>query len=109
MRAPHRAWGCVAWCAQVDASLVSEGQDADATREYVAELVTQQMACEGFQLRPDQVRRVCTLARACVYVWYACVLWGLQARLSSPTGGVGAAMQGGAGGRGRALLGPLSS
>eukprot|EP00983_Pelagomonas_calceolata_P012365 396142-Pelagomonas_calceolata.AAC.3 len=39
----------------VDASLVSEGQDADATREYVAELVTQQMACEGFQLRPDQV------------------------------------------------------
>uniref|UniRef100_A0A7S3R370 Dynamin N-terminal domain-containing protein n=1 Tax=Dunaliella tertiolecta TaxID=3047 RepID=A0A7S3R370_DUNTE len=40
---------------KVDASLVSEGQDADATREYVAELVTQQMACEGFQLRPDQV------------------------------------------------------
>ncbi|KAF5828209.1 hypothetical protein DUNSADRAFT_18021 [Dunaliella salina] len=40
---------------KVDASLVSEGQDAEATREYVAELVTQQMACEGFQLRPDQV------------------------------------------------------
>jgi len=40
---------------QVDASLVSEGQDADATREYVAELVTQQMQCEGFQLMPEQV------------------------------------------------------
>jgi hypothetical protein len=41
---------------QVDAAHVSDGQDMEATREYVADLVTRQMGCEGFQLRPEQVR-----------------------------------------------------
>jgi hypothetical protein len=41
--------------AQVDAAHVSDGQDMEATREYVADLVTRQMGCEGFQLRPEQV------------------------------------------------------
>lgn len=34
---------------------MSDGQDMEATREYVADLVTRQMGCEGFQLRPEQV------------------------------------------------------
>lgn len=33
----------------------SEGMDAEATREYVADLVTSQMRDESFQLSPDQV------------------------------------------------------
>lgn len=41
---------------KMDTIRVSEGLDEDATREYVADLVTTQLADEGFQLRPEQVR-----------------------------------------------------
>ena len=34
----------------------SEGMDAEATKEYVADLITSQMRDESFQLSPDQVR-----------------------------------------------------
>lgn len=34
----------------------SEGLDAEATKQYVAELITQQMKDESFQLKPEQVR-----------------------------------------------------
>jgi len=40
---------------KVDAAQSCEGQDADTTREYVADLVTRQIGCEGFQLMPHQV------------------------------------------------------
>ncbi|KAL3150332.1 hypothetical protein ABBQ32_000177 [Trebouxia sp. C0010 RCD-2024] len=33
----------------------SEGLDAEATKQYVAELITQQMKDESFQLKPEQV------------------------------------------------------
>ena len=33
----------------------SEGLDADATKQYVADLITSQMQDESFQLKPDQV------------------------------------------------------
>ena len=42
---------------KMDTLRVSEGLDEEATREYVAQLVTAQLADEGFQLRPEQVRR----------------------------------------------------
>ena len=34
----------------------SEGLDAEATKQYVADLITHQMQDESFQLKPDQVR-----------------------------------------------------
>jgi tRNA U34 5-carboxymethylaminomethyl modifying GTPase MnmE/TrmE len=40
---------------KMDTIRVSEGLDEDSTREYVANLVTTQLADEGFQLRPEQV------------------------------------------------------
>ena len=40
---------------KVDTIRMSEGLDEDATRQYVAELVTQQLSGDGFQLHPDQV------------------------------------------------------
>ncbi|KAL6753659.1 hypothetical protein V8C86DRAFT_3139812 [Haematococcus lacustris] len=40
---------------KVDAAQMSEGQDLETTRSYVAELVTEQMGIEGFQLTPSQV------------------------------------------------------
>ena len=41
---------------KVDTIRMSEGLDEDATREYVAELVTAQLSGDGFQLHPEQVR-----------------------------------------------------
>lgn len=35
----------------------SEGLDAEATKQYVADLITHQMQDESFQLKPDQVCR----------------------------------------------------
>ncbi len=46
---------CVCIAPQVDAAQVSEGQDLDCTRQYVADLVTRQMGLEGFVLQPEQV------------------------------------------------------
>lgn len=40
---------------KMDTIRLSEGLDEDATREYVAQLVTEQLSGEGFQLRPEQV------------------------------------------------------
>lgn len=40
----------------MDTIRLSEGLDEEATREYVASLVTAQLAGEGFQLRPEQVQ-----------------------------------------------------
>lgn len=40
---------------KVDTIRMSEGLDEDATREYVAELVTAQLSGDGFQLHPEQV------------------------------------------------------
>jgi hypothetical protein len=42
-------------CLQFDAAQTNDGQDEDATREYVAQLVTRQMGLEGFALDPRQV------------------------------------------------------
>jgi hypothetical protein len=41
-----------------------EGMQAEATREYVADLVTQQLNVPGFELLPEQVR--CLLLRISV-------------------------------------------
>lgn len=39
----------------------SEGLDAEATKQYVAELITHQMKDESFQLKPEQVCPNCAL------------------------------------------------
>lgn len=41
---------------KVDLVHTSEGLDHAEIREYVAQLITTQMATEGFQLHPDQAR-----------------------------------------------------
>ena len=38
---------------------MSEGLDAEATKQYVANLITHQMQDESFQLKPDQVWLIC--------------------------------------------------
>lgn len=40
---------------QVDTMSTSEGQGAEETREYVADLVSRQLNLEGFRLQPEQV------------------------------------------------------
>lgn len=49
---------------------MSEGLDEDATREYVAELVTAQLSGDGFQLHPEQVLAH-TLLPPCFRQWVA--------------------------------------
>ena len=53
---------------KVDTIRVSEGLDEDATREYVAELVTAQLSGDGFQLHPEQVLAH-TLLPPCFRQW----------------------------------------
>lgn len=48
----------------------SEGMDAAATKQYVADLITQQMHIEGFQLKQEQV---CTYAWT-TSLWLACAV-----------------------------------
>ena len=43
---------------KVDVHHTSEGLAPAEIQEYVASLVTAQLATEGFQLQPDQVRRL---------------------------------------------------
>ena len=57
-----------------------EGMGAEDTREYVAELVTQQLNVPGFELLPEQVRcpslcatRLATLTGQGVLLWHS--LW----------------------------------
>lgn len=40
---------------KIDLTRTSEGLDPDEIKHYVANLVTNQLATEGFQLSPDQV------------------------------------------------------
>ena len=40
---------------------MSEGLDAEATKQYVANLITHQMQDESFQLKPDQVWLRCCI------------------------------------------------
>jgi len=40
---------------KIDLTQTSEGLDTDEIKHYVANLVTSQLATEGFQLSPDQV------------------------------------------------------
>lgn len=47
---------------KVDLMHTSEGLETDEIKEYVADLVTRQLASEGFQLSPDQVHAKLSLA-----------------------------------------------
>ena len=52
---------------KIDLTRTSEGLEPDEIKHYVANLVTSQLATEGFQLSPDQVSYIC---RCC-----SCVSW----------------------------------
>lgn len=56
----------------MDTIRLSEGLDEDATREYVAQLVTEQLSGDGFQLAPEQA---CYLLSSCCRLeLHLCVL-----------------------------------
>ena len=44
---------------KVDLIHTSEGLEPEEIKEYVADLVTKQLACEGFRLSSDQVNAAC--------------------------------------------------